>query len=859
MVSRYEKKFGIIDVPEDSIYLYKNGFGKVSVLSSGKHLVAGEIAKYNMESNIYHYNDIIVKNSNNQNLLFDVTVKDKIAGGKKHFDYDGVLYRKAKLKGQELTNAEASDWWDENHPVKKYAENEEQFAEDMQNEADKKYTKDGLTRSIVKEGLQSFEDTSFKDFQDDKYDNDVVEEVYSNIRKSLLKKGVQLEEFSIDKVKVYENQERHTKDLNISIDDKEYVEVIESKMPQASNIDFIKRGSNTIINVDKDNKGLEDFDDDSIDDFEVAYVPLDKEVVEEKKELENDSNERFVIEYAKELDVEDNKDSEAIIEENKKFFYEFTGLKPSQTVEENNGNDDYAEIDQEKVTSEEAINMNREYLEARINNLNTGNIDKAVEETTEEVIEEEETVTEEVMEEASVEETEKETLVIPEGIEEAPVEQPEEVTEEELGVLAIATNEKINSLEGEKKPKTSRKKGLSLIRDRFIKPRVREGINTSLLASSKLDDELSLTKESLAEKEAEVERLKALLAEASSHNAKLQSDVAEKQATIDKLNMDLDDKDREINRLELVKEKVAKSNQDLFDDNESLNSNVQFLNNELESLRNENKETEEKYEELEKKYNEKCVALAAVSNPDEELLAENKKLQDENESLKSENEQLTNDNNSLIETKDRLTSLNENLNNTNKKITEDNANLTQTKNDLIAEKEKLTQANRDLKKKNYELLTKESELSDENIDLKASNESLNGKVKTITEEKNELAKLNNALEEANKGLLDENDELKRISRINNLVISDVDIERIVLVKANGELRKYRINIKGRLNYNGKFTQDLIIDKMVYDEVKNKMDGSSINDFEIINYDCLCNKMSLSKGSNELVTGNKKTK
>ena len=49
MVSRYEKKFGIIDVPEDSIYLYKNGFGKVSVLSSGKHLVAGEIAKYNME------------------------------------------------------------------------------------------------------------------------------------------------------------------------------------------------------------------------------------------------------------------------------------------------------------------------------------------------------------------------------------------------------------------------------------------------------------------------------------------------------------------------------------------------------------------------------------------------------------------------------------------------------------------------------------------------------------------------------------------------------------------------------------------------------------------------------------------
>ena len=74
-----------------------------------------------------------------------------------------------------------------------------------------------------------------------------------------------------------------------------------------------------------------------------------------------------------------------------------------------------------------------------------------------------------------------------------------------------------------------------------------------------------------------------------------------------------------------------------------------------------------------------------------------------------------------------------------------------------------------------------------------------------------------------------------------------------MVEANGILKKYKIDIKGRLNYNGKFTETLMIDKLVYNEVKNKMKANSINDFIILNYDCLGNKMNLTKTQNELVT------
>lgn len=834
MVSRYEKKVGFINVPEDSICLYKNAFGKVSVLSPGKHPVLGKVAEYNMESNVYHYNDILVKNAQNEKLLFDVTIKDKIAGGKKHLDYDGVLYRKSKLKGQELTNAEASDWWDENHPVKKYVENEEKFIADYENEAAGMFTKSGLRRSIAEEGLQSFEDTSFDDFQNDKYNNDVVEEAYASIRKSLLDKGVQLEDLSIDRVKVYKEQQRQTKDLNISIDDKDYIEVIESKMSQAGNIDFIKKGSNTIISVDKNNKKLDDFDD-SIDDFIVDYEPLEQEeAVEEEKTQEDDSKDKFVIEYDEKLDVAE-KESETIIEENKKYFYEVSGLEPKQSVEENNSSDEYSSIDQEGISSEEAINMNREYLESHINNLHTDN--SVAEETIDEVPA------------VKVVDSEEEILVIPE--------ETEEEVEEETSL--VSTNKQISSLEETGKQNTNRKKGFALIREKFNKSKVREGINTSLLASHELDDELSLTKKALADREAEIEILKAQLVEASSNNAKLQNEVNIKQDAIGKLNIDLEDKDRKINQLELIKEKISKDNKTLFDDKDTLNSNIQFLNEELESLRSQLKEKEQNYEELEKLYNDKCVELAAAGNPNEallkvkdELLVENKKLQEENEVLKSANTVLTED-------KERLTDLNVNLNNTNKQITEDNATLTQTKKDLISENTTLTQANRDLKKKNEDLTSKNKTLDEEkeklnetNAKLIASNESLNGKINTIEDEKSELAKLNTTLEKSNKGLLDENEELKRISGISNLKIADVDVERIVLVKANGELKKYKINIKGRLNYNGKFTEDLIVDKMVYDEVKGRMDKSSIKDFEILNYDYLGNKMSLSRESNELV-------
>ena len=819
----------IIHVKKNHIAKYtKNSTKEVFVLSPGFYTIRGDIKEYSMEPIRNDFSNIRIRNRFGQDLIFDVTVVSTIAGGTSHRDYYGSRYCESQLEGKNLSNHEIMDWWERNHPLLTYLKYEKKF--ELDEKESNSPINNGQTHLILEDSFNSFDEYDFEDFESILSVDMAAKDAYIETRNSLFEKGRQLIELKINSVSIYQNKEWLTKNLDVDIKDNEFNQ--ENKEKDKIYTLGTRKGNNMVIkinkNAQKDNNKLV-FDYDLLDED----TPIDKRVVIEnntaelKSRMSNISNntsnrvdEEEVIDENGYASIETKEaTSEEIIRENEKELYEsMTALKDQEDVAP-------TEMNEITSTEEEIIaRLANEY------NLSIDELFKQLDDIKElnneglNIAELKSQIAKKNVEIADLQQRLQKKMNLVKKNNAMAIKGINEISDEyekEIIALTEKYNEKIeelNDIISDLEKKLNKKENKELRKSRFVAIPVNllrkikgekeiSGVNTALL--NKFPDEelveetnnpenvISVINNSVND---EIAELKRQLAEKEKVINNLEESIAEKDNKIKELeeniidkDVTITDKDREIGHLNMLNEELTKNVKDY----ESLKANNDFLNREIASSKDNLDKKDEEILGLEKELSDKYNEIALLKTDKENLEKDVQRYKEENT----------------------------------------------ISNDLYDEKiDKIYELENDLSNKDKEIDTLKEEndrLIDKNTDLVSDNQ--------------DLAKENKELNNRNEELVKENETLKAASAIDNLKISELDVERIVLVEANGILKKYKIDIKGRLNYNGKFAETLMIDKLVYNEVKNKMKANSINDFIILNYDCLGNKMNLTKTQNELVT------
>ena len=265
---------------------------------------------------------------------------------------------------------------------------------------------------------------------------------------------------------------------------------------------------------------------------------------------------------------------------------------------------------------------------------------------------------------------------------------------------------------------------------------------------------------------------------------------------------------QEKTRLLIAKDDAENEVISIINQNNKLEDDQAALNDTVNNLKDNNLKANNKIKRLENKNDKSQKTI-------EELKAKIKELEEKNDSLKA--------NTPEDELKEKISN-------------------------LEAEKEKLIKKINDYKTKNKDLKANNNKLEEDNMSLSANNKELEEKNKTIVIENNNLK---NQLNDATK-LIDEKDNtinsiteennslkeqlaamkeelenikkqsIKKESTISNLKVYKLDIDKVVLVKSNGQDMNYRIAIKGDLKCDKDADIDTIIYKMMKEAVLQKV-------------------------------------
>ena len=827
-------KFGIINVKNDTVLKHEGITGKVTFLSPGKHFVNGRVVTYNMEKQEMHINNVAIKNRLGQTLIFDLKIESKIAGGLKYNDYDGFSYRNSIDNNYDSVNpADGRKWWNDNNAIKTYEKYERDFLEDERNEALGLYTKAGLTRSIIEECLQSvFENTSFETFNGIAHDDAKIIELYSKVRKELLEKGKQLVELNFERVKMYQDHIEVKQDLGIVINDYDYTILTDSKNIPAKEVEeepekvlkkeyhLVRKGNKTVIKIDKDNAS---------DGFIVDYASIEDE---EPKD-----------EHTKSSDI---------IKQNKESIESMIVNAPEATdkvssEDEVIGDHGYVEIDQNKINSEEAIAGNKKFLETRISNLKNDEV-VVPEQTVEDVVVDDE-LTELSYDAVIAYLAEQYDLSINElidGLDKIKSKNLDDKTEkEEFDKLIKEKDAEIDKLVAKLSKKINENKKLKEM-----------GVKAINEISAEYEQEINDVKE------ADEKKYQEALTKQERKYKRIIRDYEEE--------IDLSVRDEIVDEIKSIKDKfiaipafVAGKLSRKKSDNTGVNTlllnnyDTEEVSEELNAnIDDASKKLLDEINELKKQLVEKDNEINGLKTMLDDQVADNNKLGD---TIKEKDNEI-NDLKLTLDDKDREINrsvmVNEEISRKNSELSRDVDSLKSNNSFLNNE---ITSLKDDLNKKDEEILGLEKELSDkcnEISSLLTNNESLIEENDSIKEANKTLVVENAKIKEDNESLIEENEKLiKENSKqtISNLKITNITLERIILIEVNGETKKYRININGELKYNGAFEEEKVINKMIYNNIKTKFSKGNI---KVLDYD-YGKKMTLVKDNLELT--NNKTK
>ncbi|MBR3523731.1 MAG: hypothetical protein IKN87_03495, partial [Bacilli bacterium] len=243
-------KFGLYDIPANCVLQHQDIFGNTTVLSPGVKTVFGYVRKRYMDVVNRNFDNIIVRNEYNQDLIFDFSLSYKIAGGLKNDDEDSKLYQKSvdKYASEEKETA-AEDWlkihqeeisknshfthvaeqlnysdkknWSEHHPIREYLKYEDEIEDEIFNEERNIQSEPGILRNTIQNAVRDiFVNSDYYDLTNISSNDEKVKKLYKNLKRDFFKMGLQLEDLNLKNIRMNNNYIEHSINSNISLNEK---------------------------------------------------------------------------------------------------------------------------------------------------------------------------------------------------------------------------------------------------------------------------------------------------------------------------------------------------------------------------------------------------------------------------------------------------------------------------------------------------------------------------------------------------------------------------------------------------------------------------------------------------------------
>ena len=285
-------KFGLYDIPANCVLQHQDIFGNTTILSPGIKKVFGYIRKRPMDIVNRNFNDVVVRNGYNQDLIFDFSIAYKIAGGLRNNDEDSKLYQKS-VDGyaSEEKEAAAEDWlkihqeeiarnsyftqiaeqidfsdkknWAEHHPAREYLKYEDEIEDEIIAEENNTQSEPGILRNTIQNAVRDiFVNSDYYDLVDISSDDEKVKTLYLNLKRNFFKMGLQLEDLNLKNIRMVNNYIEYSTNSNINLNEdtfKEDEEELEGEFEYAE-LPYISTYTDYTDNPKADPEGIVDFD-----------------------------------------------------------------------------------------------------------------------------------------------------------------------------------------------------------------------------------------------------------------------------------------------------------------------------------------------------------------------------------------------------------------------------------------------------------------------------------------------------------------------------------------------------------------------------------------------------------------------